>query len=180
MESGNDYMRIAMLIPPKDFKDESVSSAKSMLVKWGVEVVITSYSTKACRGYHGAVYNPELNAGRIKSADFDGILLIDGPGVDSYKLYDFRPLLDTLSVFANSGKIIAGIDNAVKIIARANVVSDLKVATPKDEETKRLVQLYHGKVSDNGLEDQRNIITLSDPEKIGTLLEAILKKLGAK
>ncbi len=171
---------MAILIPPKDFKDESVSAAKNMLEKWGIETVITSYSTKECRGYHGAVYMPKLNAGRMKSSDFDGILLIDGVGVDSYKLYDFRPLLDTISVFANTGKIVAGISNAIKIMARANIISDLKIAVPKDEEAKRLVQLYHGKASENYIEEQKNILTLSDSEKVDQLSEMIVKKLGAK
>lgn len=173
-------MRIAMLIPPKGFRDESVSSAKGMLEKWGITVTITSYSTKECLGYHGAVYMPDINAGRMKSEDFDGILLVDGTGVDQYKLYDFRPLLDTLSVFANSGKIVAGIGNAIKVMARANIISDLRVATPKDEETKRLIQLYHGKTSENYIEDQKNIITLSDPEKIDQLSDIIIRRLGVK
>ena len=50
-------MRVVMLIPPKDFRDESVSSIKNMLEKWGVEVVLASYSKKECVGSHGAVYS---------------------------------------------------------------------------------------------------------------------------
>ena len=169
-----------MLIPPKDFRDESVSSAKGMLEKWGVKVVLASYSTKECVGSHGAVYSRFLNAGHIKGNDFDAIILVDGPGVDSYKLYDFRPLLEVVSSFANRGKIIAGIDNAIKIIARSNVISEIKVAAPKDPFTRDLIRLYHGKASENYLEDQKNIITLSDPERIGHLSDLLLKRLGAK
>lgn len=173
-------MRVVMFIPPKDFRDESVSSTKNMLEKWGIEVVLASYSKRECVGSHGAVYSKFVNAGHIKSGDFDAILLMDGAGVDSYKLYDFRPLLDTISSFSNNGKLIVGIDNSIKIMARANILSDLKVAAPKDQVTRDLIRLYHGKISENYLEEQRNIITLSDPEKIDVLSELILKRLGAK
>ena len=173
-------MRVVMLIPPKDFRDESVSSIKNMLEKWGVEVVLASYSKKECVGSHGAVYSRFLNAGHIKGNDFDAIILIDGQGVDSYKLYDFRPLLEVVSSFANRGKIVAGINNAIKIIARSNVISEIKVAAPKDPSTRDVIRLYHGKASENYLEDQKNIITLSDPEKIDYFSDLLLKRLGAK
>ena len=173
-------MRVVMLIPPKDFRDESVSSIKNTLEKWGVEVVLASYSTKECVGSHGAVYSRFTNAGRIKGNDFDAIILADGPGVESYRLYDFRPLLEVISSFANRGKIIVGINNAIKIIARSNIISEIKVAAPKDPSIRDVIRLYHGKASENYLEDQKNIITLSDPEREDVLSELMLKKLGVK
>jgi putative intracellular protease/amidase len=169
-----------MLIPPKDFRDESVSSLKNMLEKWGIEVVLASYSKKECVGSHGAVYSKFLNAGHIKSADYDAIILIDGAGIESYKLYDFRPLLETVSSFANTGKMIVGINNGIKIMARANVVSDIRVAAPNNQAIKDMIRLYHGKLSENYLEDQRNIVTLSDPERIDRLSDLLLHRLGAK
>jgi putative intracellular protease/amidase len=173
-------MKVAMLIAPKDFKDESVSKAKLMLEKWGIGVTITSYSTRDCVGYHGAVYRPDMNAARIDPNEFDAIILIDGKGVDDYKLYDFRPLLDTVKLFQMKGKPIAAINNAIKIIARANIITNIKIAMPKDEESRRLITLYHGTPSRNEMEDEKNILTLSNSDKVYDFADMIVTKLGAK
>ena len=173
-------MKVAILVSPKDFKDESLSNLKLMLDKWGVESVLTSYSTHELVGYHGAVYNAGINAAKIVPGDFDAIILIDGKGVDEYKLYDFRQLLDMIKLFSDKKKIIAAIGNSMKIVARANIVSNVKIATPKDEDTKRLVILYHGIPSKEELEFDKNILTLSNNDKILDFSDLLLKKLGAK
>ncbi len=173
-------MKVAMLLAPKDFKDESASKAKLMMEKWGIEVVITSYSTHDLVGYHGAVYKTQLNAAKINPDDFDAILLIDGKGVDGYKLYDFRPLLDTIRLFQMRKKPIAAINNAIKIVARANIIQNVKVAIPKDEETQRLVSLYHGTASKNEMEDDKGVLTLSNPDKAMEFADLLITKLGAK
>ena len=171
-------MKVAMLIPPKDFRDESVSAMKMMFDKWGVQTVITSYSTHDCVGSHGAVYTPGLNSARISPEDCDALLLIDGSGVDSYKLYDFRPLLDTVKLFSMRGKTIAAMGNAIKVVARANVISGVKTALPRDEEARRLVILYHGVVSKESMEFDRGIATLGSSDKALAFAEFLLHKFG--
>ena len=68
----------------------------------------------------------------------------------------------------------------MKIIARANIISGVKIAAPKDEETSRLVILYHGTPSKEELEFDKNILTLSNNDKIINFSDLLLKKLGAK
>ncbi len=173
-------MRVAILVSPKDFKDESLSNLKLMLDKWGVESVITSYSTHELVGYHGAVYNADINAAKITPYDFDAIVLVDGKGVDEYKLYDFRQLLDTIKLFSIQKKMIAAIGNSIKIIARANIISNVKIAMPKDEDTQRLIILYHGTPSKEDPQFDNNILTLGDSDKVMSFSDLLLKKLGAK
>ena len=173
-------MKVAILVSPKDFKDESLSSLRLMLDKWGVESVLTSYSTHELVGYHGAVYNADINAAKVAPYDFDAIILIDGKGVDEYKLYDFRQLLDTIKLFSIQKKMIAAIGNSIKIIARANIISNVKIAMPKDEDTQRLVILYHGTPSKEDPEFDKNILTLGNDDKMLDFSNLLLKKLGAK
>ncbi|MDE1823953.1 MAG: DJ-1/PfpI family protein [Candidatus Micrarchaeota archaeon] len=173
-------MKVALLVAPKQFRDESVSHSLPMLEKWGVSPTLVSYSTHDCVGYRGAVYKVGLNGGKLHPDDFDAIILVDGPGVDTYKLYDFRPLLDIMKLFAQKGKLIATVGNAVKIIARANIITGVKIATPRDEESRRLVVLYRGVESDKHLELDKNIMTLNDGEKIEEMTDMLLGKLGAK
>lgn len=173
-------MKVALLIAPNNFKDESLSRLKSAFDKWNVDAVITSYSTKQCTGYHGAVVTPKINAASISADEFDCIVLIDGPGVDSYKLHDFRPLLDTLISFSNRKKMIAAIGNSIKILARANIIANIKLAVPRDEETVRLVALYRGLPSGKPIEAETNIITIGNPDNVELLAEELLERLGAK
>jgi hypothetical protein len=173
-------MKVAILVSPKDFKDESLSNLRMMLDKWGVESVLTSYSTHELVGYHGAVYNADINAAKITPYDFDAIILIDGKGVDEYKLYDFRQLLDTIKLFSMQKKMIAAIGNSIKIIARANIIAGVKIAMPKDEDTQRLIILYHGTPSKEELEFDKGILTLGNDDKILNFSDLLLKKLGAK
>ena len=173
-------MRVAVIIPQRGFKDESLRAAVELFSKWHVDAVVASYSSEDAVGYHGAIVKPTMSAALVKASDFDAILLIDGPGVDQYTLYDFRPLLDTVKYFYSSGKLIAGIGNAVKIMARANVIANAKIAAPKDDETKRLAALYKGIFTNNYMELDKNILTLNAPEKADELANKMLVQLGLK
>lgn len=173
-------MRVAIIIPQRGFKDESLHAATELLGKWHVDAVVASYSSEDAVGYHGAVVKPDQSAALVKSSDFDALLLVDGPGVDQYTLYDFRPLLDTVRHFSMNKKIVAGIGNAVKIIARANIITDTKVSVPRDEETRRLVVLYKGILTNNYLEYDKNVLTLNNPEKAEEMANMLLEKLGIK
>lgn len=173
-------MKVALFIAPKDFRDESISRAKALLQKWGIEVVISSYSTHECVGTHGASYMPDLNTGRVHPEDFDAIMLIDGAGVESYKLYEFRPLLDLVKHFAENKKIVCAMNNSVKIVARSNIINDVKVAVPKDSETQRFLTLYRAKPSPNAIEFDKNILTLSDSSRVEEFTNVLLDKLGVR
>ncbi len=173
-------MRVAIVIPQRGFKDESLSAVSAMLSKWHVEAVVASYSSGDVTGYHGAVVRPDVNAALVKAADFDALVLIDGPGVDQCALYDFRPLLDTVRMFQMSRKLVAGIGNAVKIIARANVIANTKIAAPRDVEAKRLATLYKGVLTANHLEFDKGILTLNDPEKAEEFASRLIERLGVK
>lgn len=171
-------MRVAIVIPQRGFKDESLSIVKEMLDKWHVEPVVASYFSGDCVGYHGAVIKPDQNAALVKYSDFDALLLIDGPGIDQYKLFDFRTLLDTVKLFNSNGKIVGAIGNAVKIIARANIVANTRIAAPRDDETKRLAVLFRAILTDASLEFDRNVLTTGDPQQAGRFSIMLLKELG--
>lgn len=171
-------MKFLVFIAPNEFKDETVAMVRTFFKKWGIGFQITSYSNKDCVGYHGAVYKPDINTAKVKPGDYDGIFLVDGNGVDNYRLYEYRPLLDLIMQMNNASKYVCGVDNAIKIIARANIVKDKKIAMPADEETKRLVQLFHGVPTDNGIEPSKNIITIGSSRNLDSTLQEMLNYIG--
>ncbi|HUC38790.1 MAG TPA: DJ-1/PfpI family protein [Candidatus Acidoferrum sp.] len=173
-------MKFLIFIPPNDFKDESVATIKMFLDRWGVGYQITSYSTKECIGTHGASYRADINTNKVEASEYDGIILVDGAGVEAYKLPEFRPLLDVAMKFNNSKKYVAAIGNATKILARANIIKGKKLALPEDQETKRTVLLFHGVPSEKGFEIDGNIITIKDSSALEESMNPILEHLGVK
>ncbi len=170
-------MRFLIFIPPKDFRDESVSIVKLFFDKWDVDYKITSYTSGDCIGSHGAVYRPDIHASKVSSEEYDGIVLIDGNGVDLYKLYDYRPLLDLMLKFNNARRYIISISNAAKIPARANIVKDKRVSTD-DKETVRLVNLFHGVPSGSKFELAGNLISIKSSSDIEESMQMVLQHIG--
>lgn len=171
-------MRFLIFIPPKDFRDESVSLVRLFFDKWGINYAISSYTSSDCTGMHGAVCRPTVHTSKAAVEDYDGIVLIDGKGVDGYKLYDYRPLLDLMLKFNNAKKFIIGIDGTAKIPARANIVRDRKICVD-DIETKRLVSLFHGIASPEELEMSGNLITIRAASNIENAMPKVLEHIGA-
>ncbi len=170
-------MRFLIFLPPKDFRDESLSLVRLFFDKWNIKYFITSYTQEACTGSHGAVVRPDIPTSRINYEEYDGIVLIDGSGNDDYKLYDYRPLLDLMLMFNGKKRYIISISNTAKIPARANIVNNLKIATD-DEESKRLVRLFHGIPSEKSFEMNGNIITIRNSNDIEESMLVILDRIA--
>ncbi|MDE1761890.1 MAG: DJ-1/PfpI family protein [Candidatus Micrarchaeota archaeon] len=175
-------MRALIVITPRNFRDETVSLARLLFGKWGVTPVIASYTKgeKECVGTHGAIYKPELNATKLTSEGFDALLVVDGPGVDEYKLHDFRPLLDLIKDFVSNKKVVGAIGNSVKVVARANVITDRTISAPKDEEISRLVRIYRGRESEKPIEYDKFLLTARNPQSAEQFLNAMLEQMGVK
>ncbi len=126
---------------------------------------------------HGAVVRPDINTSRVNYEEYDGIVLIDGSGSDEYKLQDYRPLLDLMLLFDRKKRYIISINNTAKIPARANIVNKANIATD-DEESIRLVRLFHGMPSEKPFEMNGNLITIRNSKDVEEALQVILERIG--
>jgi putative intracellular protease/amidase len=171
-------MKVAILIAPRDFKDETVSHLQLLFGKNDIESQVVSLTTKPCTGYHGAVIKPQADARAMEAGTFDVLLIADGPGVESLKLYDHRPLLDLVKAFRETKKKIAGIGNGVRVVARANIIKDTRIAKT-DEETEKLVKLYRGKPTEDFVVSDNGIITASSIDNVADFVSALTKQEAA-
>ena len=169
-------MRIAIFIPQKDFKDESLSLVKLIFDKWGVSYKIACYG-KGGIGTHGALVKADMRPEDIKTDTFDGIVFIDGKGIDDQKVYDYRPLLDIVGHFNDADKYLVAIGNAAKIPCRANIVKAKKIAVG-DEETARLARLFYGIPTRNPVEGMGNLITIRDSRSVEDNVDDWLRYLS--
>jgi putative intracellular protease/amidase len=166
-------MKVAIVLAPRDFRDETLSQLKLFFAKKDVEVKLASTSLKQCSGAHGAVAKPELEIDAMNPLDFDAVLVADGPGVDSMKLFDHRPLLDLVKLFKEANKAVVGIGNGIKVVARANIIKDKRIALA-DADTKKLIELYRGKPVEEHVVRDGNIITAAGNDFIPELVSAML------
>ncbi len=173
-------MKVAVIIPPKNFTDETLSAVLLVLRKWDVEPVISSYTTSECVGLHGARYSSDINTAKMNPADYDAVLLIDGPGVESYKLPEFKPMLDLVKKFINDGKVIGAVGNSVKVFIRANGFTPGRISMQRNKEIENFARTSRYLVTANGVEVYKNLITASGPENAIEFANAVLDKLHVR
>jgi len=173
-------MKIAIVIAPTDFKDESLSKAELLLDKKGIGYDIASTSKGVCKGYHGAEVKQSVSAENFEPVDYDAIFIIDGPGVDSNRLFENRQLLDRIRYAHENKKPVVAIGNAIKVVAKANAVKDTRIANVEDEEAKRLVGLYRGNITEEPVEMHNGILTVSDYSYIDKAVDLLAEALGVK
>lgn len=175
-------MKMLIFIPPSHFKDDSLNMAKLFFDKWGIDYVISSYTSHECIGSQGSVQKPDINTNNVIVSNYDGILIIGGEGIEKYRLNDFRPFLDTLLRFNNEKKRICAIGNSVRTIAKSNIIKNKKIAGTTDKTSKDLVLLFRGILSDEPFEISDNILTISDREysDLESGMIALISQLGLK
>jgi putative intracellular protease/amidase len=174
-------MNVALVIAPADFRDETVAKAKGMFERWNVRCSIMGFVDRECKGSHGAVYMPNANINNADPGNFDAVLIADGTGIERYRLYEVMPALDFIRNIAGRNKIVAGVGNAVKFLAKANLVSERKVAVPKDaSELVYMIKLYRGIISDSDMECDTDIMSLKDYRKTEEFVGRMLDRAGVR
>ena len=84
-----------------------------------------------------------------------------------------------INAFYEQNRIIAGVGNAIKVIARANIIKETKIASvEKDEE--KFVRLYRGIVSDNSLVFDKNILTLTNHDRLPEFVSCLSDNLESR
>ncbi|VVB77231.1 DJ-1/PfpI family protein [uncultured archaeon] len=170
-------VKVAIVIPPKNFKDETLSMLSLLLSKKDIRSLVAGFGAKDSLGSHGAVAKLDVAVTSLDPATVDALIIADGPGVDSFRLYEYRPLLEIVRAFHESKRLVVGVGNGIKVLAKANVIRDAKIAAA-DKETASLVALYHGLQTDSTLVLDKNVITLSDSSKMEQLAERVAAALG--
>lgn len=172
-----DMKTVAIVVPQRDFKDESLSKLTILLAKKGVGRQIAAFSAKECSGYHGAVIKPDISVWELDPVHVEALLLVNGPGFDALRIHENRQFLDVVRQFFENKRLVGGVGNSIKAIARANIIKDTKIAKLREEDS-RMVRLYHGVLTDDPVVFDRNILTVSDSEDIDGAVDIIAKALG--
>lgn len=173
-------MRFLIFLPPSGFRDESLRLVELFFDKWGIGRQVSSYTRTDCTGEHGSSRRPDINASKVTVFGYDALLIMDGPGMDKYRLYEYRPLLDMVYSFYANGKVVWAIGNAIKVLARANIVKGKRVSMPREQDAKSAVLMFHGLPSTAQAEVQERLCTIGNPEDLETAVPDVFLRLGIK
>ncbi|MEM3841215.1 MAG: DJ-1/PfpI family protein [Candidatus Micrarchaeaceae archaeon] len=173
-------MKYLLFVPPKNFRDESLKTVRLLFDRWKIGYSISSYTKSGVgTGAHGATAKIDINTNKANPEEYDGIILLDGSGIEEYKIYDFRPLLDLVNLFIRLNKRVVSIGNSAKILAKANVIKGLSISAPKDPSVRNMIEMFHGSPSDKGMEISGNIITMNGSE-LEYSIQKFLEHIGVK
>ena len=163
---------------PQEFKDETLSMVELFLNKWGISYEIASHAAQECRGAHGGKCKATISISTANYLDYDGIIITDGKGIDANKTYEYRPFLDLVVKFNNSKKFLCAINNGVKVLARANIITGRRISV-NDKTASDFVRLFRGIPSAAGVEIAENIITANDNQGLETPLVKMFGRIEA-
>ncbi len=173
-------MEALVFVPRKDFKDESFTTVVNMLKKWDIKPIIGSYNTSTCYGYHGLTIKPDVDITYANPSQYSLLVLIDGPGIEEEKLYDSRQIADFIRLFNDLNRPILAIDSSVGLLAKANIIKDQKIANIDNDEIKKTIKLFRGYITENSIEESKNIYTVKNWKEVSNAMDKILKKINVK
>lgn len=164
---------VVMIVAQKDFRDEEFEIPKRILEDAGIGVKIASSQAGECFGINGTVASAEMDLSQISPNDFDGILFVGGPGVQS--TFNDESILRLATQFAGDNKILAAICWATVILANAGLIKGKNVTTwsGAKADIEKAGGIYH----DQPVVVDGNIITADGPtsaEEFGLAISNVL------
>jgi protease I len=175
--------RIAMVVAPKDFRDEELFDTKRELEQAGHATTIVSKRVGTCRGMLGGEATAVQALDTVDAARFDAVVFVGGGGAEVY--FDDPDALQFARDMATAGKLLGAICIAPVILANAGVLKGRR-ATVFHSETGAMrrhgVQLTGEPVTVDG-----RIVTAEGPKSarafgralVGELAEAGRPSLGS-
>lgn len=153
-------MGFLVYIPQTGFGDETLEMVELFLHKWGIEYKIASLGVRECVGSHGARREVDVDIRSVPKEEYDGLIIADGKGIDEHRIFEYRPFLDFVNILINRKKFVCAINNGVKVLARANVIKDRKIAVC-DKNVSDMVSLFRGIPTSNGIEISEKMISVN-------------------
>jgi len=165
----------ALIIVSKNgFLDEEYFLLYKRFVHEGISITVGSQTKGKVEGVHGIDVRSELSLGEVKSADFDIIIFLQGPGIWDMAQEDV--VYSLIHRFKDEDKILAASGNAVILLANAGALMGKRVTG--DHSIEESIINKGGDYTGMPLEQDGNIITSKDVESVGGFLEKILWTLG--
>jgi protease I len=131
MEKNLMDKKIAVIIPQKNFWDEEVEGVTEELDPQGAEIYFVARSFEPCLGLRRTPIKPDMTYEEFDPGQFDGIILIGGPGAKQF-LWKDETLIQLLSSLKNVQKPILAFTTAPVALALSGLLENKKATVFSD------------------------------------------------
>jgi protease I len=116
--------KVLMVIAPRDFHDEELSTPKELFELKGVKVTVAAATSEAASGMYGAEIRPDIQLKDARAGDYDAIVFIGGNGADVY--FNDADALGLAIEAQKQDKVVGAICIAPVILAKAGILEGKK------------------------------------------------------
>jgi len=128
---NNKQRLVAMLIAPKDFRDEEYFQPKVMLEAVGIQVsTVAKGDPEEVTGIKGGKAHIDAKLEEINPLVYDGLILVGGKGSEVY--FTNRKVHELVKSMYKANKIVAAICIAPVILAKAGILKNHKATVHQD------------------------------------------------
>ncbi len=165
--------RIAMVVAPKDFRDEEFETPYQKLGGFGAKITVASLIEGECVGVKGTKVQAVIAVKDLVPKDYDALVFIGGPGMVEH--VENAQFIAAAQAFAKAGKLVAAICVSPVILAKAGLLKGLRATVSpgmEEELTERGAQVTSDDVVVSG-----RIITANGPSASAAFARAIAAAL---
>jgi len=170
--------KIAIIIAPKDFKDEEYFVPKQVFESQNWQVHTVSYKFGTALGSDGGQVKIDVLARNLKPENYDAIVFAGGLGAFEYIDNSEAHRIAQETVKAN--KVLAAICIAPVILAQAGVLKNKKATVWSSSLDKKAIQKLEANNAvyvNKGVVEDSKIVTANGPKAAKKFAELIVKLL---
>ena len=166
--------RVALLVED-EFEDADVAGTTDLLRSAGVEVVVVGpISGRIYRGRKSMAVEAELAAGKVRAADFDGVLIPGGYAPDRMRMR--HAMIDLVRDTIAAGKPVAAIDRGAQLLISVKAVAGRTITCWPSIAID--IKNAGGRYVDRPVVEDGCVITARKADDVPHFAAAILKALG--
>lgn len=170
--------KIALIIAPKDFKDEEYIIPKQVFESSDFLVDTISYKFGPAIGVDGNTAKVDILAKNLKIADYSAIVFVGGPGAVNY--FEDQEAYRIIKDAVSENKILAGICIAPVILAKAGALKNKQAtvwSSPTDKKAIRILEQEGAEFVDRSVVVDNKIVTANGPKSAQEFAQRIVKSL---
>ena len=169
-------MKILVVIPPDQFRDEELAEPLAAFQTAGVSYDIASTRRGECKGMLGGRAAASLSLEEVDPAEYSGIVIIGGSGSPAH-LWDHEMLIKQVKYFFRNRKVVAAICLSPVVLAHAGILKGKTAACYMSPASKREILKGGAHLSEEAVVVDGDIITANGPAAAKEFAGAIVRHL---
>ena len=167
--------KVAMIIAPRNFRDEEYFQPKVVLQAEGAMIdTIADTKEEEATGMKGGKAKIDKTLDKAKAADYEAVVFVGGSGAAKY--FTNKKAFDFTKQAVEAGKVIGAICIAPSILANAGVLKGKKATCFSSE--KQNLQKAGAQAQDKPVIVDGKVITASGPEAAMEFGRELVKALS--